>query len=39
MFGWFMAGWVIAGIAIGSILISAYKTIVETEDGSDWFYE
>jgi hypothetical protein len=34
-----MAGWFIAGITIGFIIISAYKTIVETEDGSDWFYE
>jgi hypothetical protein len=34
-----MAGWFITGIAIVFILISAYRTIVETEDGSDWFYE
>jgi hypothetical protein len=34
-----MAGWFITGITIVFILISAYRTIVETEDGSDWFYE
>jgi hypothetical protein len=39
MFRWFMAGWFVVGITIGSIVISVYKTIVETEDGSDWFYE
>jgi hypothetical protein len=39
MFRWFMAGWLIVGLTIVFIVVSVYRTIIETEDGSDWFYE